>query len=215
MAEPVSTEPSTEKPVRKEPIEFYFDFSSPYGYFAATRIGAIAREHGREVLWKPYLLGAVFKVTGGAPVPSIPLKGEYQKRDMERVSRLWRIPYKEPSRFPVGGQAPSRIVYWLQEHHPDKQEGAVLALFHAYFVEDRDISTPEIAADVVASLHLNQDELLAATQAPEMKERLRQECDAAIKKGVFGSPFIIVDGEPFWGADRLAQVEEWLETGGF
>jgi 2-hydroxychromene-2-carboxylate isomerase len=143
------------------------------------------------VLWKPVLLGAVFKVTGGAPVPSIPLKGDYQKRDMERVSRLWRIPYKQPSRFPVGGQAPSR------------------------FVEDRDISTPEIAADVVASLHLNTDELLAATQAPEMKARLREECDAAIKKGVFGSPFIIVDGEPFWGADRLEHVEKWLDTGGF
>lgn len=215
MAEPVSKEPSAKEPARKEPIEFYFDFSSPYGYFAATRIGALAKEHGREVSWKPYLLGAVFKVTGGAPVPSIPLKGDYQKRDMERVSRLWQIPYKEPSRFPVAGQAPSRIVYWLQEHHPDKQESAVLALFHAYFVEDRDISTPEIAADVVASLHLNQEELLAATQAPELKERLRQECDTAIKKGVFGSPFIIVDGEPFWGADRLAQVEKWLVTGGF
>ena len=210
MAEPV-----TKQPVRKEPIEFYFDFSSPYGYFAATRIGAIAKQHARGVLWKPVLLGAVFKVTGGAPVPSIPLKGDYQNRDMERVSRLWKIPYKQPSRFPVGGQAPSRIVYWLQEHHPDKQESAILALFHAYFVEDRDISTPEIAADVVASLHLNTDELLAATQAPEMKARLREECDAAIKKGVFGSPFIIVDGEPFWGADRLAHVEKWLETGGF
>jgi 2-hydroxychromene-2-carboxylate isomerase len=196
-------------------IEFYFDFSSPYGYFAATRISAIAKKHGRSVVWRPFLIGAVLKVTGGVPVPSIPLKGPYQQHDMERMSRLWQIPYGKPSRFPIGGQAPSRIIYWLQEHHPEKQEAAVLALFHAYFVEDRDISTPEIAADVVASLHLNKDELLAATQAPEMKSRLKQECDAAIEKGVFGSPFMIVDGEPFWGADRLAHVEKWLETGGF
>jgi 2-hydroxychromene-2-carboxylate isomerase len=198
-----------------DPIEFYFDFSSPYGYFGATRIGALANKHGRDVEWKPFLIGAAFKVTGGVPVPSIPLKGDYQKHDMERVSRLWKIPYRQPSRFPIGAQAPSRIVYWLQAHHADKQESAVLALFHAYFVEDRDISTPDIAAEVVASLHINHDELVAATQAPDMKARLRHECDAAIEKGVFGSPFIIVDGEPFWGSDRLAHVDQWLETGGF
>jgi len=198
-----------------DPIEFYFDFSSPYGYFAATRISALATKHGRGVVWKPFLIGAVLKVTGGVPVPSIPLKGPYQLYDMERISRLWQIPYRKPSNFPVGGQAPSRIIYWLQEHHPEKQEAAVLALYHAYFVEDRDISTPEIAADVTASLRLNKEELQAATQAPDMKARLKAECDAAIEKGVFGSPFIIVDGEPFWGTDRLAHVEKWLETGGF
>jgi len=203
------------EPVMTEAIEFYFDFSSPYGYFAATRISALAAKYDRGVIWKPFLIGAVLKVTGGVPVPQIPLKGKYQSRDMERLSRLWQIPYKQPSKFPIGGQAPSRIVYWLQEHHPEKQEAAILALFHAYFVEDRDISTPQIAADVVASLHLNSDELLAATQAPEMKARLKEECDAAIEKGVFGSPFMIVDGEPFWGTDRLAHVEQWLETGGF
>ena len=203
------------EPLMTKEIEFYFDFSSPYGYFAATRIAELAGKYGRSVVWKPFLIGAVLKVTGGSPLPLVPLKGEYHRRDMERVSRLWHVPYKEPGKFPIGGQAPSRIVYWLQEHHPEKQEAAILALFHAYFVEDRDISTPEIAADVVASLHLNKDELLAATQAPEMKARLKQECDAAIAKGVFGSPFIIVDGEPFWGADRLAHVEKWLETGGF
>jgi len=198
-----------------DPIEFYFDFSSPYGYFTATRIRELASKYGRSIVWKPFLIGAVLKVTGGTPLPQVPLKGDYHRRDMERVSRLWQIPYKLPSKFPIGGQAPARIIYWLQEHHPDKQEAAILALYHAYFVEDRDISSPEIAADVVASLHLNRDELLAATQAPEMKARLKQECDAAIEKGVFGSPFIIVDGEPFWGSDRLAQVEQWLETGGF
>jgi 2-hydroxychromene-2-carboxylate isomerase len=90
-----------------------------------------------------------------------------------------------------------------------------MALYHAFFVEDRDISDPEIAADVVASVGVNRDAVLAATQAPEMKERARNETQAAIERGVFGSPFIIVDGEPFWGSDRLEQVEKWLETGGF
>jgi 2-hydroxychromene-2-carboxylate isomerase len=196
-------------------IEFYFDFSSPYGYFAATRIGELAASNGCKVIWKPFLIGAVLKVTGGTPLPGVPLKGEYHKRDMARVSRLWNVPYRLPDKFPIGGQAASRIVYWLEEHHPEKQQEVILALFHAYFVEGRDISTPEIAAEVAASRQLDRDELLAATQAPGMKARLKQECDAAIEKGVFGSPFMIVDGEPFWGTDRLAHVEKWLETGGF
>jgi 2-hydroxychromene-2-carboxylate isomerase len=197
------------------PIEFYFDFASPYGYFGATRISAIAAKHGRKVAWKPILLGVVFKVTGMAPLPTLPLKGDYSVRDMQRVSRLWKIPFNLPSKFPIPGQAPSRIVYWLESQHPEKQEAAILALYHTYFVEDRDISAPEVAADVVSSLGIDRNALLAATQDQAMKDRLRQEVDAAIAKGVFGSPFVVVDGEPFWGSDRLEHVERWLATGGW
>jgi 2-hydroxychromene-2-carboxylate isomerase len=197
------------------PIQFYFDFSSPYGYFGATRISALAGKHGRTVEWRPMLLGAVFKVTGMGPLPSQPLKGDYSRRDMERVSRLWKIPYKLPTKFPIPSQAPSRIIYWMESHAPAKQEAAILALFHAYFVEDRDISSPEVAADVVSSLAVDRETLLAATQDPQMKERLRAEVDTAIQKGVFGSPFVIVDGEPFWGSDRLEHVDRWLQTGGW
>ncbi len=197
------------------PIEFYFDFASPYGYFAATRISKIAAGHGRAVSWKPILLGAVFKVTGMGPLPSLPLKGDYSVRDMKRVSRLWKIPFNLPSKFPIAGQAPSRIVYWLEAQHPGKQEAAILALFHAYFVEDRDISSPEVAADVVATIGPDRAALLAATQDQAMKDRLRQEVEAAIAKGVFGSPYIMVDGEPFWGSDRLEHVERWLASGGW
>src|SRR5574339_439218 len=115
------------------PIDFYFDFSSPYGYFGATKIASIAARHNRTVNWKPILLGAVFKVTGSGPLPSLPLKGGYSLRAMLRVSRLCKIPFNMPAKFPFAGQAPSRIVYWLDAHHRDKQEAAILALYHAYF----------------------------------------------------------------------------------
>jgi 2-hydroxychromene-2-carboxylate isomerase len=197
------------------PIEFYFDFSSTYGYLGATRISALAAKHGRTVTWKPILLGAVFKFTGGTPLPLQPLKGDYSRRDVERLSRLWQVPFRIPSKFPISSQAPARIVLWLGSNRPEKQEAAILALYHAYFVEDRDISSPEIAAEVVSSLAIDKDELLAATQDPQIKDRLKTEVDAAIAKGVFGSPFVIVDGEPFWGTDRFEQVDRWLATGGF
>jgi 2-hydroxychromene-2-carboxylate isomerase len=197
------------------PIDFYFDFSSPYGYLAGTQIEKLAAKHGREVVWRPILLGAVFKVTGQQPLPTIPLKGSYAKHDLARCARLLNIPFKFPSKFPIAGQAPSRAYYWLADK--DRAGGVRLAqaLYLAYFAEDRDISSPEVTANVAAKLGLDRAQIVAALGEPAVKERLKTEVDAAIERGVFGSPYIVIDGEPFWGADRLDQVEKWLATGGW
>jgi 2-hydroxychromene-2-carboxylate isomerase len=198
-----------------DPIEFYFDFSSPYGYLAATRISQLAGKYGRGVEWKPILLGAVFKVTGSGPLPSLPLKGPYSKRDMERSARFFGVPFKLPDPFPVSTQAPARAIYWLEQTKPERIEACVLALYRAYFVDGRNISSPDVTADMLASLGLDRSEALTAIAEPAIKERLRCVTDNAIERGVFGSPYIFVDGEPFWGSDRLAQVERWLRSGGF
>jgi 2-hydroxychromene-2-carboxylate isomerase len=197
------------------PIDFYFDYSSPYGYLASTRIEALAARHGREVIWRPILLGAVFKVTGGQPLPTVPLKGDYARRDMLRCARYYGIPLRIPSKFPVATQAPARATYWLWDRDPAKAKALASTLFHAYFVDDRDISSPEVTAEVAAGVGLDSEALRAALQEPAVKERLRAETDAALARGVFGSPFFIVDGEPFWGVDRMDQLERWLETGGW
>lgn len=199
----------------KPPIDFYFDFSSPYGYFAATKIDAIAARYGRDVTWRPILLGVVFKVSGQQPLPSIPLKGEYTKRDLDRFARLLGVPFKLPPRFPIAGQTPSRAFYWLSERDPRAAKKLALALFHAYFVNGLDISSPDVTIEVGAGMGLGTTELEMALSDAAVKDRLRREVDAAISKGVFGSPYVIVDGEPFWGADRLEQIEKWLSTGGW
>ena len=100
------------------PIDFYFDFSSPYGYFASTKIDDLAARHGRGVVWRPILLGAVFKITGQQPLPTIPLKGSYAAHDLARSARLFKVPFKLPSRFPVGATAPSRAYYWVNDKDP-------------------------------------------------------------------------------------------------
>lgn len=196
-------------------IDFYFDFSSPYGYFASTKIDEIAAKHGRSVMWRPILLGVIFKITGRQPLPTIPLKGSYSKHDFARTARLFGVPYKAPSKFPVAGQVPSRAFYWVGDRDPVLARTLAQALFRAYFAEDRDISSPEVTANVAAKLGVNRDELVQALDDPAVKERLKGEVDAAIERGVFGSPYIIIDGEPFWGSDRLEQVEKWLVTGGW
>lgn len=197
------------------PIDFYFDFSSPYGYLASTKIDELAAKHGRAVSWRPILLGAVFKITGGQPLATIPLKNSYSAHDMARSARLLNVPFKLPTKFPVAGQAPSRAFYWVGDKDPALAKKLAHALYHAYFAEDRDISNPEVTSNVAAKLGVDKGEISQALNDPAVKERLRTEVDAAIERGVFGSPYIVIDGEPFWGADRLDQIERWLATGGW
>ena len=185
------------------------------GIFAAMKIDALAARHGRGVNWKPILLGAVFKVTGAAPLTTLPLKGSYAMRDIARSARFHGIAYQHPPKFPISSQAPARAFYWLNETDSALAKKLAQTLYQAYFVENRDISSPKITADVAATLGIKRDNLLAALNDAAVKDKLKNEVDAAIKLGVFGSPTIIIDGEPFWGIDRFDQIERWLATGPF
>ena len=197
------------------PIDFYFDFSSPYGYFASTRIDALGAKYGREVVWRPILLGAVMKITGGVPLPSVPLKGDYARRDFARSAKYYGVEFRLPSTFPIASQAPARAFYWLDRSDPTQAKRLVAALYRAYFVDDINISNPEDTIAVCARFGLKADEVRAAINDPGVKDLVKTEVDKGIARGVFGSPFIVIDGEAFWGADRLEQVEKWLASGGW
>ena len=196
-------------------IDFYFDFSSPYGYFAAAKIEDVAARHGREVNWRPVLLGAIFKVTGMKPLSDVPLKNSYMKHDLERTSRLLNVPFKLPSKFPISTTAPARAFYHLNNRDPALAKRLALALYVAYFADDVDISTTQNTIDIAVHAGVDKDEMAHALNDPAVKDRLRREVEAAVSLGVFGSPYFVVDGEPFWGADRLDQVERWLSSGGW
>ena len=198
-----------------KPIEFYFDFSSPYGYIAAEKIEAIAARHGRTVVWRPFLLGAAFKVTGGMPPMNVPVKGEYHLHDFPRSARFHGVPYKLPSKFPIASVAAARAFYWLDAREPARAKELARTLYRAYFVEGVDISDAETMIGVCTRLGLAADEVRAAINDPAVKERTKTEVDKAVAAGAFGSPYIVIDGEPFWGADRLDQIERWLASGGF
>ncbi|MGE5467037.1 MAG: 2-hydroxychromene-2-carboxylate isomerase [Ignavibacteria bacterium] len=199
----------------KEPIEFWFDFTSPYSYLMSEKIDELAAKHGRKVKWKPVLLGAVFKVTGSQPLTSVPLKGEYSVRDFLRSARFLGVPYRQPDPFPVAMLAPSRAYYWLHERDCAMARKFAHAVFRGYFADNRNVADPAVTVELAKAAGANGDELAAALGTQEVKDRLKQECDAAIAKGMFGAPYVVIDDEPFWGADRLPQIEKWLETGGF
>ena len=198
-----------------DPLDFYFDFSSPYGYLAATRLPALAARYDRAIRWRPILLGAVFKVTGSGPLPSLPLKGDYSKHDMARTARYYGVPFNFPATFPIATQAPARATYWLEQGGSPDIERAVVALYRAYFVDGVDISSPEATADVLGTIGCDRSAILTALADPAIKERLKTATQGAIDLGVFGSPYIMVGNEPFWGNDRFEQLERWLREGGF
>lgn len=180
------------------PIDFYFDFSSPYGYLASEKIEGFAAKHGRSVNWRPMLLGATFKITGGKPLTEWPLKSDYAKKDMVRSARFYGVPFKLPAPFPVGTVSACRAFYATPK---DKQVALAKALYRAYFVEGVNIGETENVLKLAGNVDLNDQAI---------KDRTKAEVDAAIGKGVFGSPYFIVDGEAFWGIDRLEQLDRWL-----
>jgi 2-hydroxychromene-2-carboxylate isomerase len=196
------------------PIDFYFDFSSPYGYFASTRIDALAAKYGRSVKWHPFLLGVVFKKTGGVPLPEAPMKGPYSVQDFERTARFHGIPFRYPPTFPIATQAPARAMLWITSAHgDDKAIAFAKAAYHAYFVDGANIGDPAAVAQIASGLDIDPGALTEAINSAAIKDQLKAEIEQAIDRGVFGSPFVIVDGGAFWGFDRFDQVEAMLRDG--
>jgi 2-hydroxychromene-2-carboxylate isomerase len=197
------------------PIDFYFDFSSPYGYIASHKIDALGAKYGRDVSWRPFLLGVAFKATGQQPLPSVPLKGDYATHDFSRSARFHGVPYRHPSKFPIASVAPTRAFYWLNAKDPKRAKDLARALYAAYFLEDLDISNADTAIAIAAKCGLAADEVRAGINDQAVKDATKTEVEKALAIGAFGSPYVVIDGEAFWGADRLDQIDRWLATGGF
>ena len=198
------------------PIDFYFDFSSPYSFLASEQIEPLAARYGRTVTFRPTLLGIVFKASGSAPLTEqYGPKARYSVHDFERSARFIGVRYRHPSKFPIGAACADRAVLWLQQHRPDQANAFVHAVFRAFFQDDRDISDAAVVAQVAQGLGIDGRQLMEAAQEPAIKDELRRRVEEAVAFGVFGAPTIVVDGEVFWGNDRLPQIERFLATGPF
>lgn len=201
----------------KPPIEFWFDFISPFGWFASLRIDDLAAKHGRTVEWRSMLLGvSVMKVMGLKPLLDTPMKGDYVRRDAARYARRHGLAFLGADAVPVlNPLAPARAFQWVKAHAPDVHKAFAASLYSAYWTEARDISRPEVIGEIGAGHGLDPAALAAAVEGEEARELLRAEVAAALEAGVFGSPFFRVDGEPFWAVEKMELLEEWLSTGGW
>ena len=194
------------------PIEFWFDFASGYAYFAALEIEALAARHGRTVQWRPFTLGAAFKITGAQGLSRTPLKSDYSRHDWQRLARAKGVTFKLPDNHPRTGLPAIRAFYHLERTNAQAASALAKRIITGYFRDGLDTDDPDAIAAAAANIGFERDMMLAGIADPAVKAIARQHGEQAVARGVFGSPWIFVDGEPFWGSDRLAMVERWLEA---
>ena len=191
-------------------LEIYWDFSSPFAYLGSTQAAKLAERTGATLVWRPMLLGGLFKSIGQADVPLATwsqAKQRYYFEDMHRWAAYWGVPFKFPTRFPMGSLKALRTYLAL----PEARRAAFReATFRAYWADDRDIADDAVLRDLVGA---EADEVLARTQDPAVKKELVDATQAAVAAGVFGAPTWVVDGkELFWGQDRIPLVERALKA---
>jgi 2-hydroxychromene-2-carboxylate isomerase len=198
------------------PVDFHFDFSSPYAYIASEWLPPLAAKHGRSVRCHAILLGVTFQAAELRSPVGYPLKREYSLRDFARSARAAGVPYVQPEPFPIPTQNAARVFWWLKD---TQGEAAAQAWMHAglraFFTHGVALNHTGALKALAADAGLDADAAEAAWNDPRWKDRLKHANEAAIGAGVFGAPWIVVDGEPFWGNDRRAQIERWLTEGPF
>ena len=183
----------------KNQIDYFFDIVSPYSYIASMLIEDVARRGNAKVNWKPFLLGGVFNAVGTTVAPGIhPAKSPYLLKDLQRLSVHLKIPIKMPSDFPA------RTVFAMRTlcgFNSDETPQAAQTLFKAYWVNNKDITDPEVVASLIGKDAVER----AGTQ--EIKDALFQSTDEAVRRGAFGAPTFFVKDEMFFGHDRLPLLE--------
>lgn len=196
------------------PIDFYFDFLSPYGYLAATQIEDIAARYDREAEWYPFLLGVtVMNVMGMKPIMETPLKSDYALIDRPRMAKLLGVKLVIPDMEGVNSVAASRAYYWQREKDPALAKKLAMRLFRRLWVDGKDITEAEAVIEEAEALGIDGAALSEGLKDSRVKALLRDAVDKAVARKVFGAPYFIVDDEPIWGLDRLWMLEHWLAHG--
>lgn len=190
------------------PIEFWFEFGSNYSYLSAMRIEQAARGPKVPLLWRPFLLGPVFRELGWESSPFLVQreKGEYVWRDMARRAAKYGLPFRRPSVFPRRALLPMRVALlaareaWMGEY--------CRRVMRMAWAEDREIDDPAPVLEALAGLAPDPRALVAQAGLDAAKAALREQTLEARRRGIFGGPSFIVDGELFWGDDRLEDALE-------
>jgi 2-hydroxychromene-2-carboxylate isomerase len=186
-------------------VDFWFDYTCPFAYLGSTQAAALAERMGAALVWRPMLLGGVFRAQGTPQNLSstlIPAKAAHTLADMQRWARRFGVPLQMPEGHPM------RSVEALRATLATGIDPRVIAGFYrAYWVLGKAISTPEVITDVLTSAGHDATQVLETIGSPEIKDDLRQRTDRAIELGIFGAPAWIVDGTHlYWGQDRLPFV---------
>jgi 2-hydroxychromene-2-carboxylate isomerase len=192
-------------------LDFYFDVGSPTAYLAHKRLGQLAARYPLAVVYKPMLLGGVFKATGNSSPVTIPAKGHYMMvHDLPRFARRYGVQMNFNPFFPINTLNLMRTV--IAAEHRDCAAAVIDAVFDAIWILGKNMGDADVVAAVLTQAGLDAPALLALSQAPEVKAELIANTEAAVARGVFGAPTIFMADEMYFGQDRLDFVEEALNT---
>lgn len=191
-------------------LEFYFDFGSPTAYLAHKRLGQLAGQYGLQVKYIPILLGGVFKATNNSSPVAIPAKGKYMlESDLPRFAIRYGVPLNFNPHFPINTLNLMRGAIAAQRL--DCLESYVDTVYDAVWVDQKNMGDPTIVSEALSAASLDADALLALSQDPEVKSELVSNTESVVNRGAFGAPTMYMDGEMYFGQDRLDFVEEALQ----
>lgn len=196
----------------KKQVEFYFDFGSPTAYLAYTQLPKIAAEHGAEIVWRPMLLGGVFKGAGNQSPVMVALKGVWMWNDMDRWARRYGVPLLKNPHFIINTLTLMRIAVGLQMRKPELFPRYVDTMFRAMWVEPVNLGDAAVVAETLQQAGFDAPALAALAADPEVKAKLIDVTDGAVTRGVFGAPTMFVGSDMFFGQDRLEFVREALSA---
>jgi len=191
-------------------VEFYFDLGSPYSYLAYYRLLQIAEQQEIQIVYKPILLGGVFKATGNRSPIEISVKGVYSILDMQRWAEYYQIPMQMNPHFPMNTLTLMRILTGVQLLHLEKFEQVLKLLFDAMFGTPQNLNEPTVLAEVLKPSGFSVEDIMSMVQSDVVKQKLITETEQAIQRGIFGAPTFFVGDEMYWGQDRLHFVEQTL-----
>ena len=192
----------------KKKLEFFYDYVSPYSYLANSQIHKLKEV---EVLYRPILLGAVMQATKNSPPGNIPEKGIYLISDIQLWAKHYGIPYRTNSIFPQNTLKALRLA--IAAHRFNCFEEIHQSLFHAMFVDDKDLSRSDVLIDLIKANNLDEVQLIESISNQAIKDELKNNTEEAISRGVFGAPTFFIDGEMFFGNDRIQFIEKILSRG--
>jgi 2-hydroxychromene-2-carboxylate isomerase len=193
-------------------VEFFFDLGSPATYLAYTQLPKICEQTDSQLIYRPMLLGGVFKATGNASPITVPAKGRYMFQDLDRYAKRYGVPLKFNPHFPINTLMLMRAVTGMQLRHPERFQAFINCLFHALWVEGRSLDDPATVATVLTQNGFDPNEVLALTADEDVKAALKENTEEAVQRGVFGAPSMFVEGQLFFGQDRLDFVLEALRA---
>jgi 2-hydroxychromene-2-carboxylate isomerase len=192
-------------------VEFFFDFASATSYLAYTQLPKIAAAHNAEIIWRPMLLGAVFKATGTVSPVTVAAKGRWMFGDLQLWGERYGVPFKPTPHFPVNSLTALRGAVAMQMRMPKEFRRYMDLIFRAIWEFHRDFNQQDAIAAVLREAGFDIDRMLSLVSDPAVKQQLKSNTDEAVARGVFGAPTFFVAGQMFFGQDRLEFVAEALD----